>query len=687
MDKDSPYRVQVMRLSDIKPEDVPPLKRETGVTPTPPAAQTAPHTDTPPPTGGPIMSPGTAESQAGTPMKPDDATNQNDVAEDDASEGVGSAFIPPTAQAPSPEDTDTRVAPVAVNRDELHQTDTEQQSAPLVPPPPAALAEVSTEEAFVSSVPLDTDLRTHTPTVEQPPTPDQQNEVGAPQAVLEARAALPPAPDERAPDVNVAPGVETAEEVQSSTPDTTTRDTAPLPAWKPIPEPAPGSVPAAPTPGTGASLADLRNRVLHESSTSAFAQQTGKTLDHPDVRGLAAARKAKLAGTNIQALQEHVAADADTAQPTTLHERLAKKMIDSMGVAEANAPPTTEHARALADVAGNLNALQNNEQVTEADAHAPAPMVRTFRNDVENAIMHNKTSVVSALAAEENRRAKAASNNLRGHRKALLSPSAYLLIGMSIMLIVGGVVGVGAYFYLRGADRVVPQESIPSFIFLEKNEQLDVTGKTRGELVGQLVYYRDQADVRLGAITGLYPTIRTQNAQGGESVTLLDAPTFMGMLDTDAPQSLLRNLQKEMLIGIHEFDGNQPFFIFKTNAFQLVYAGMLEWENSMNLDLYPLFGPIVTQEPTEEVRVPLDVASTTASDTAPVEVPAAPASPGPRVATFEDTIVGNVEARVLRNAQGDIVLLWALPDPETLIITTNEYTLREIRERMTARTF
>ncbi len=466
------------------------------------------------------------------------------------------------------------------------------------------------------------------------------------------------------------------------------------------PESAPAAVPnAAPN---SSNLSALRDRVLHGESSTEFHEKTRAALASPDVQSLAQARKAKLAGANIQTLQDLHQVEALTDR----HEEIASNMLAEMGTRPEGSTPTTTHAAAIADVAKELHALQQEAPSTPPSGGNPnaLPTMRTFRGDVEHTVMHNKTSVVSAIAAEQNRVAATTVPDLVGHKQSMLTPGSYLLLGMSIVLLLGGLFGVGAYLFLSKTKVVVPQASLPAFIFLEKQEQIDVTGKGRGEIMDHLEFHKNNANVRLGAITGVH-LIEQVNQGGVNKTALLSAPLFLERINARAPDALVRNLRPEMLIGIHEFRGNQPFLIFKTMDYQLTYAAMLEWERSINLDLYPLFGPIITkQQPIlpDDLRVsPIVATSTnatstsatstgmstsTASTTATTSEVFIP-SVGARVAGFQDAIYTNIEARVLRTSTGDAALIWALPDPQTLIITTNEYTFKELRDRMTARTF
>lgn len=435
--------------------------------------------------------------------------------------------------------------------------------------------------------------------------------------------------------------------------------------------------------------------MLHETGHAPVHSDVQADLKSPDIQAQAAARKAKLAGTDTQVLQAHLK-DLPTAR-----EAIAANMMDAMRVpsSDANAP-TTEHAAAIAGIAGNLDKLRAGDNSTAgapegAPQHSSIPAMRTFRNDVEQTVMHNQTSVVSALAAEETRRSSKDASRIQGHQKSMLSPGAYLMLGMSITLLIGGAIGVGAYLFITQQNTVIPEESLPSFIFLEDDEQIDITDKSRSDIMDQLAYYRDQVNVRIGAITGLYLTERAATQDGQTAYRLLGAQTLFERLETDAPPSMIRNLEPLYLFGIHEFDGNQPFFIFKTQQFELVFSGMLEWEQSMNLDLYPLFGDIVTAPASTVPATAPDAlatsstATTSATSSAVVTAPVNESFPtgSQRVAAFKDIVVSNTEARVLRDREGKSVLVWAFLDANTLVLATNEFTLREIRERLTARTF
>jgi len=85
---------------------------------------------------------------------------------------------------------------------------------------------------------------------------------------------------------------------------------------------------------------------------------------------------------------------------------------------------------------------------------------------------------------------------------------------------------------------------------------------------------------------------------------------------------------------------------------------MLDWERFMNEDFSPFYGPLIATSPT----------TTTLTLRSP----------------FSDQIIRNKEARVLKDSEGEVVIMYSFVDQNTIVITTNESTFVEILTRLTA---
>jgi hypothetical protein len=192
----------------------------------------------------------------------------------------------------------------------------------------------------------------------------------------------------------------------------------------------------------------------------------------------------------------------------------------------------------------------------------------------------------------------------------------------------------------------------------------------------------------------------------GDSVQEVSAPEFLQTLAPQIPPELVRTIEPQMLLGVHSYDENQAFMLLKADSYETAYSGMLAWEATMQSDLSPLF----TRTPAVHLRpdvVPgLPIATTTATTSATASTTAAtstkqatttastasttPASTTPALPAatpfvqtkFVDQVVENRDARVVLGPEGDILLLWVFLDRSTILITTNDATLREVISRL-----
>jgi hypothetical protein len=292
-------------------------------------------------------------------------------------------------------------------------------------------------------------------------------------------------------------------------------------------------------------------------------------------------------------------------------------------------------------------------------------------------MMRNQTSVVDMLSAEQNRLGSAENPVVRTASQSRLSSTSYILIGATVALLVGTLT-VGALFYFtRPAEEATATKN---FFYPERTEMFDIAGKDRATLMRELVELREGVDVRVNFITEvklvesvLLPTTNVTEVQAVTGERLLAA------LGTNAPATLTRALTPQTMLGIHEFGGNQPYLIFTTSDFENALSGMMRWEETLLEDLDPLFDTNQSGG-TPETPPATSTAATSSASTTPARDMAISE-------TFKDRTVGNIQVRAFEDGEGDIQLLWCMPDSATIIITTSTDTLTHVRKMMTAREY
>jgi hypothetical protein len=496
----------------------------------------------------------------------------------------------------------------------------------------------------------------------------------------------------------------------------------------PVP-PTSTPTPAAPVAQTGTlqkpskqgtNLDALRERVMNQSMGTPLTNDAPPVSNDNASGTTAMTRKKDLVHTDLTHLQQaHAAVQAlDTpttretkhstvSSPAELRSASATHMLD--GVERDGGRLETKHAQAVADIARKLGEVpqaglgvptatpgpETNVSSTVRTARgavlteqpqkprSSVPMIRTFRGDVEAAITHDRTSIVDMVSAQEKQRTGETISRTAFRTPTHMSPGSYILLGATVMLLLGvGVIGL--YYYLSASVSV--EATMPGIFAADKQELYDSTGKDRFAMMSDLVALRNSISSKVGTVVELVVTEHVPvSTKGVDTVVPVSAKSFVTRLQTNAPSTLIRSLNDRMMLGIYEYDGHEPFLIFRSDYYENTFSGMLDWERTMATDLAPLFGDTPTEHTSDVQTANTSTLGTTTATGTSSEGQGTEATG--QVPTFEDVVIANVPARILKNPDGTTRLLWTMPDNATLIIATDVRTVQAVRERMTARTF
>lgn len=286
--------------------------------------------------------------------------------------------------------------------------------------------------------------------------------------------------------------------------------------------------------------------------------------------------------------------------------------------------------------------------------------LRTYKDDLAQAMTEEKSSIITIASAENKRRISGRSFI---QKQEFEQNNYFKKITLIILSVVFIVVGAGSAFYFYGKSQVEvvePKAKIESIIFADSDEEFEITGLSKREILNELKVINDKSQIPLGRIKNIFITGSFVDDDGLQKKFLVSAKDFLNAIETDAKSSFLRSLNPALMLGVHSFDGNHPFVIFQTNFYENAFAGMLEWERYMKDDLSPLFGPA-------ENKISVNNISTSTTKT--------------EMLVFSDNIIKNQDTRVLKDGNGDTVLLYSFVDKNIIIITTNEHTLEEVLVR------
>lgn len=331
-----------------------------------------------------------------------------------------------------------------------------------------------------------------------------------------------------------------------------------------------------------------------------------------------------------------------------------------------------------------------------AEKKKDAPMVQqleTFRGDIEKYMHSGGVSAVTIATAQAERNQKNAS--LLGEQPAgptLLERLAQtsrraLFIGVGSVLLLCAV-GVMSYVLLRPTTVPVQMPAPAPFIGVDDATQVTIAqNETRQDALAALQTAKMGVALSLGLVGRIEPVVASTTADA--PATTMGAQSFLALLAPNIPADLLRTISPTFLLGVHSFDTNQPFLLLKVDPYEQAFAGMLAWEPTMHQDLSPLFdytpSPHINTDTSDTTTAASSTATAATSSATPAtSTTAAVTNPDSAFtqATFVDTIVENHDARALKNTAGDIYFLWTFLDRNTVLITTNPNTVREVITRL-----
>jgi len=276
------------------------------------------------------------------------------------------------------------------------------------------------------------------------------------------------------------------------------------------------------------------------------------------------------------------------------------------------------------------------------------PNIRTYKKDVAGTIRNQKTSLVRMVLEEQKVRANRELDESPQSRKNLP------LISFSLIFLLLAVVLVYfAFFRGSGEDPTFTNLNIVPLIRTENNKEIQFTNQTPKEFSKDIRMELLNPNLKLDAIEFLYFTekysIPTKDGVV-DAKKIITVSKLFGALNIPIPSNLVRSLKSDYMYGFHNFNRNQPFLILKTDYYDTTFAGMLEWEQSLLKDIYPLFGVSSSEDLRKRI--------------------------------WTDVIAKNKDTRVLKDFNEQTVLVYMFKDQKTLIITTSENTLFEVSRRL-----
>lgn len=283
-----------------------------------------------------------------------------------------------------------------------------------------------------------------------------------------------------------------------------------------------------------------------------------------------------------------------------------------------------------------------NESNSGSEARIPA--VRTYRSDVEEAVHDQGASLASIMLAEKKHQEEISKDE---EIKSVKSSIVYSVI--SIILILGAIIAVYVFRDItkKASTAQIIEDQLATYISYDKVTHINADGVLGKEATGKALNSSKKQTGKAGEIEVL-------SVEKGTPAIPISTSEFFNILGSNIPSNILNSFEKNMMIGIYTTSNldRHMFMIFGVKDYDRALTGTLEWEKTILDDLFTIYNINITEEYSSIMQ-----------------------------AQFEDIVINNKNARVIRDINGLPALYILFVNKDLLIITDNEETIQEITNR------
>lgn len=272
--------------------------------------------------------------------------------------------------------------------------------------------------------------------------------------------------------------------------------------------------------------------------------------------------------------------------------------------------------------------------------------VETYTADMVKAIEGDKGGLIKKIIHEEEEHEA---------EKINLSPSSkknrlFMFISITLIILAFVVLVFFAFFNEKiNVISVVPQTT--SIIFTDQTDFIPIDGLTKEKIGETISNQTNNTKVKIGGVEGIYLT---------ENKKVIGFKRFITLLKSNLTADQLNLISENFLLGTFKngLSSVSPnigdlFMLLKVRSFSDIFPVMQSWESKMLYDLHGFFGVKLSSETNYLFTK-----------------------------SFEDDIVANKNARILKDNNGQIVLMYVFADDNSIIITKSKNAISELILRL-----
>lgn len=274
--------------------------------------------------------------------------------------------------------------------------------------------------------------------------------------------------------------------------------------------------------------------------------------------------------------------------------------------------------------------------------------IETYTGDMVKVLEKDKGGLIKKIIQEE---------ELHEVETKNLSPKSKKNRFFMIISIVLIILALGALIFIasfkENSNTVPVDQQFASMIFTDQTDFKAIDGLNESNMINIIFKQANNANVKIGGVEGIYLS---------ENKKVVGFKRFNELISGNLNSSQLKLFSDNFLIGAFN-SGLSPassntkdlFFLLKGNSFTDIFPVMRNWENKMLYNLRGFFG--IDINPDTNYLFTKD---------------------------FEDSIMANKNARILKDNDGKIILMYVFVNDSYVIITNSEMATQEVVLRLSS---
>lgn len=271
-----------------------------------------------------------------------------------------------------------------------------------------------------------------------------------------------------------------------------------------------------------------------------------------------------------------------------------------------------------------------------------AKNVKTYTNEMVKALEGEKGGLIKKIIHEEEEHQneqKKLSPKSKENKIFMLISTIFILLALALLFFLT--------FFNQKINIVSVAPQFTSMIFVDQTDFVPVDGLLKENIIETISNQINNTKVKIGGIDGVYLT---------EKNKIIGFDRFNFLLKTSLLPEQINLFNNIFLLGafkngLSSISPNigDPFVLLKIKSFSDIFPVMHSWESKMLYDLNGIF----------EVKITPETNYLFTKD-------------------FEDGIIANKNARILRDDNGKIILMYVFINDTSLIITNSEGATSEV---------